>query len=120
VHDLPEPELIERLRMFSGTPDDVFQHRELLDIVIPRVRADFEVCETYEYHTSPPFACPIRVFGGQQDTEVSVPELKAWQEHTSRSCEVALFPGGHFFLRDSRVQLLAALSAELEQVVPPR
>src|SRR6266404_5241949 len=62
TYNLPEPEFIERLRRLNGTPQEVLDHPELMQLMIPLLRADFSVCETYEYKSEPPLDCPLTVF----------------------------------------------------------
>src|ERR1051325_10798789 len=70
TYDLPEPELIAELRRLHGTPQEVLEHPELMRLMLPLLRADFELVQTYEYTPEPPLGCPIAVFGGLQDYEV--------------------------------------------------
>ena len=44
LHDLPEPEFIDQIRRLNGTPKEVFEQPELLRLMIPLMRADFELC----------------------------------------------------------------------------
>ncbi len=112
-HDLPEPELIDLLSRLGGTPQAILQHEELMKVILPILRADFELCETNVYTPEPPLDCPISVFGGEQDTMVSVQELEPWQVQTQRSFSLHLLPGDHFFLHSQQDRLLQALSQEL-------
>lgn len=113
IHTLPEPAFRERLRRFNGTPADVLEHEELMAMVGPILRADFALRETYAYAAEAPLDCPITVFGGVEDHEVSAAELCAWQEQTSRSFRAHMLPGDHFFVQSSRAELIQAVSADL-------
>jgi surfactin synthase thioesterase subunit len=66
------------------------------------LRADFEVVDTYEYRPKKRLSCPITVYGGLQDEDVSVESCHAWQEQTSVGCKVQMFEGHHFFIRNPR------------------
>jgi medium-chain acyl-[acyl-carrier-protein] hydrolase len=110
IHDLPETEFLEKLRALNGTPAEVLEHKELMELMIPILRADFAVLETYLYTQEPPLACPIAVFGGLQDRDVSAIDLEAWREQTSDSFQLKLFPGDHFFLNSARSLLLQSLA----------
>ncbi|GBE93202.1 gramicidin dehydrogenase [Nostoc cycadae WK-1] len=79
----------------------------------PILRADFAVLETYIYTPEPPLACPISVFGGLQDSEVSCDELQAWQEQTTTNFNLDMFPGDHFFLHSAQSMLIASLAKYL-------
>jgi medium-chain acyl-[acyl-carrier-protein] hydrolase len=114
--DLPEPEFIEVLRRLNGTPPEVLENNELLQLMLPTLRADFELLQVYEYAAEPPLACPITAFGGLQDKEVSRVDLAAWCEQTSNTFTLRNFPGDHFFLNTDRPRLLWALSQDLDRL----
>ncbi len=114
IHALPEPEFREELRAMGGTPEGVLEHPELLRLIVPVLRADFAVCETYEYAPEPPLDCPISAFGGTEDFEVPAAHLEAWREQTNGPFRLRMFPGDHFYIHTARAALLAALNQELE------
>jgi medium-chain acyl-[acyl-carrier-protein] hydrolase len=113
IHQLPRDEFVAAVRRFNGTPEEVWQHDELVKILLPYLRADFEVCETYVYQPDARLSTPITVYGGRQDQNIKSERLRAWSEQTTKACVVHMFPGDHFFLHSSREQLLMALSQEL-------
>ena len=113
IHDLPEPEFLEALRRLNGTPEVVLGNTELMQILLPALRADFAVIETYAYTPESPLACPITAFGGLQDREVSCEDLKAWQQQTNAAFSLQMLPGDHFFLQSAQPLLLQSLSQEL-------
>lgn len=114
LHLLPEPELLDELRRLDGTPGQVFENPELRSLVLPTLRADFAVCETYVHEPDEPLAIPISAFGGAADNEVSREQLEGWRAQTSASFRLRIFAGKHFYLLgDARTALLAALSDDL-------
>jgi len=112
TYDLPEPAFIDAVYRLGGTPLEVLQHKELMDMMLPALRADFTLYETYVYSEEEPLACPITAFRGEQDT-VSVQELSAWREQTRGAFSLHTLPGGHFFLHRYQGLLLQALSGQL-------
>lgn len=113
LHALPEPEFQKELRGLDGTPEEILQHPELMEVFAPILRADFELCETYAYRAGEPLDVPISAFGGLEDPDVRRDDLQAWQEHTRGPFRLRMFPGGHFFLNGARQQLVHALSEDL-------
>jgi medium-chain acyl-[acyl-carrier-protein] hydrolase len=93
--------LIEYLRGLNGTPDELFRNREFLDCVLPAVRADLEMIETYEYAPTPALQCPITALGGINDPEVNRIELEAWRSESARDFSLRMFPGDHFFIHQA-------------------
>ena len=116
IHLLPEPEFAERLRELDGTPRQVLEEPELMQMMIPILRADFTVCETYVYTDDLPFDFPITVYGGLQDKKITRDRLDAWRVHTTAPFAVRMFPGGHFFIQPQQRQLLQTLHTDLDQL----
>jgi len=117
TYDLPEPEFLEMLRQLGGTPKEVLEHQELMPLIIPLLRADFELIQTYAYTAGSPLSCPITAFGGLQDPEVSQEELKGWRQQTTSLFSMKMLPGDHFFLHSAQNVLLSLLARDLQQIV---
>lgn len=113
VHALPEPEFLDKLRTLKGTPEEVLAHDELIHLLLPTLRADFALCETYEYSDDAPLDCPLTVFGGLEDDTTSPAHLQAWNKQTACACTVHMLPGAHFFLRENRNKILDIISFNL-------
>ena len=118
-HNLPEAELRRELLRLNGTPREVLEHPELMELMLPLLRADFSVVETYVYRPGIPLDCPLTAFGGLRDSEVSREQLEAWREQTAGEFALRMLPGDHFFLNDAQAQtlLLSALTRELHQLL---
>jgi medium-chain acyl-[acyl-carrier-protein] hydrolase len=110
---LPADEFKERIREIQGTPEEVLDNEELMDLMLPLLRADFELVDTYPPSTAPPLDCPITAFGGLKDHEVPREELEAWGEVTSRRFRLRMFPGDHFFLNEDPRQVIHATAESL-------
>jgi medium-chain acyl-[acyl-carrier-protein] hydrolase len=113
IHALPDAEFLEELRRLNGTPDAVLQNGELMQLLLPTLRADFAVLETYAYTPAPRLDCPITVFGGLQDQEVCCGGLEAWREQTHAAFSLHMLPGDHFFLHTAQSLLLQSLHQAL-------
>ena len=100
----------------NGTPREVLENPELRQLLLPLLRADFAVCQTYEYDPGPPLACPITALGGIGD-RVRREDLEGWREQTLSRFMLRMFPGDHFFLNSSSSQatLLEVIARELQR-----
>jgi len=117
IHSLPHDEFIAKLREFEGTPEAVLQHDELLELVLPILRADFAVSETYVYVDEPPLGMPLVSVGGADDADIPVDDVHAWRVTTSAHHESRIFPGGHFYFMDDPGPLLGEVRRHLERVL---
>lgn len=117
IHTLPEPEFIEEIRRLNGTPREVLDLPELVELIMPILRADFGLTERYSFVPEPPLDCPITAFGGLQDDLTPRDGLEAWREQTNGPLMVRMLPGDHFFINTAQLLLLRSLHADLEELV---
>jgi surfactin synthase thioesterase subunit len=116
LHHLPDTDFVAGVRALNGTPVEVFDHPELVDLLLPMLRADFELVETYAELAGPRLSCPVTAMGGDSDAYVPPEDLDAWRSVTCGPFESILFEGGHFYVNSAREMLLRALHCRL---VPP-
>jgi medium-chain acyl-[acyl-carrier-protein] hydrolase len=109
IHLLPEQGFLLELNRLYGQPD-ILQHPELKDLLIPTIRADIALYETYCYTVDEPLRCPISALGGLQDRSVLYQDLRSWRIHTQGAFAVRTFPGGHLFIHSARPLLLRVIS----------
>lgn len=117
TYDLPHLDFLRELRRLNGTPQEVLENPEMMALMLPILRADFTLTQTYSYSAEPPLDCSVSAFGGLQDNEVDPEYLEAWREQTTGSFSLQMFAGDHFFLNASQPQLLQALSRELVELL---
>ncbi len=113
IFDLPDDEFLERLHGFNGTPPEVLNHPELMQLMLPALRADLSLRDRYLYGEEPPLTCPITAFGGMSDHLVDSLMSRAWRRHTNQRFQLWLFQGDHFFLRSAQETMLETLFSEL-------
>jgi medium-chain acyl-[acyl-carrier-protein] hydrolase len=114
VHSLPDREFLDCLHgRYHAIPAAVRENRELAEIVLPALRADFAILETYRYEDGTRLDCPIVAYGGIQDDTVTCEELESWGRYTAKGFKGRRLPGDHFFLRTAEAELLADLSRHL-------
>jgi len=117
LHPLPDDEFVREInRRYGGIPPEVAQHPDVLELLLPALRADIAALETYRPETARPLRCPITALGGLDDPRVSREDLDAWRAQTFSRFESRLFPGGHFYLSDPRSGLLSEVSDALSRI----
>ncbi|MDQ1535738.1 MAG: hypothetical protein QOE58_131, partial [Actinomycetota bacterium] len=100
VHLLDDARLTERLLGYAGTPVEVLRDPDLLRLVLPVIRADFELSETWVRTPAAPLPIGLTVLQGSEDTSVSQYQLDGWAAYSHRPVRTHVFSGGHFFIRD--------------------
>ncbi|HEY9629844.1 MAG TPA: alpha/beta fold hydrolase [Coleofasciculaceae cyanobacterium] len=115
IHALPQAEFLDTLRRYNGTPEIILQNAELMELLLPTLRADFALVETYTHMHQFPLDCPITVFGGLQDWKTSINDLEAWRGYTRATFSLQMLPGDHFFIHSRQALLLQALNAAISR-----
>jgi surfactin synthase thioesterase subunit len=116
MHLLPDDALIDTLRDYNGTPPEVLANRELMELVLPMIRADFTLVEDYQYRPAPLLNIPITVLAGQRDDRSCAEQAEGWHKETSATCRIEWFEGDHFFINSERDAVLAYLAVELPKL----
>jgi medium-chain acyl-[acyl-carrier-protein] hydrolase len=93
----------------GGIPPEVASNRELMELMLPSLKADYGLFEAYTYVREEPLSCPISVFGGTRDAYISEADLDAWREQTSGRFWLRMIEGGHFFVNDDRPTVVASV-----------
>uniref|UniRef100_UPI000A376FAE thioesterase II family protein n=1 Tax=Streptomyces sp. NRRL B-24572 TaxID=1962156 RepID=UPI000A376FAE len=101
-HELDDADLVDELRRLNDSFGDLLDSPELLELVLPSIRADFGVVARYGRTQSEPVRAPLLALGGTEDPDVSPEDLRRWRACAGASFGTRLFPGGHFYLTDQR------------------
>ena len=100
LHARPEEELVRHVLTLGGIQPEVLADPDLRAMIVPVLRADFTVVETYRPEPGRRIGCPVSVLVGDRDPVVHREEAMAWREHTRGAFELTSFVGGHFYLTD--------------------
>ncbi|RRD47240.1 thioesterase II family protein [Tessaracoccus sp. OH4464_COT-324] len=104
----PKNELIRRLAEMGGTPPAVLASKELMDLVLPIIRADFCAMENFQHQDGPALPVPVTVIGGTGDRLVSSDHLDGWRSLAS-SVSTVFVPGNHFFIHHSKEHVMSII-----------
>jgi len=110
--------LIAYLRELGGTPAEVFDSPELLEMYLPIVRADLTVIGTCPPRSGVPLAVPLRAFAGADDTQAPPEDVRDWGRETSAAFALTVLSGGHFFDPAGRTEMIRQIGADLALRVP--
>jgi medium-chain acyl-[acyl-carrier-protein] hydrolase len=106
LHHLSDAEFLTALRRYGGMPVSVLEQPELMEMVLPIVRADFALVDTWREIPGAPLDLPITAFRGDDDASVSAEEVDAWRDHTRGAFALHTLPGDHFFIQSAEPALL--------------
>lgn len=108
-----DEELIEQLRTFQGTSEEVLANQELMSLTLPVLRADFMMCGRFTPVERPLLNCPVHVLGGKED-RATTEQLIGWSKETLGSFSVDMMTGGHFFIHEHEARVIRTLKSHLE------
>ncbi|MFJ9626140.1 thioesterase II family protein [Streptomyces sp. NPDC101175] len=115
LHLAADRDLLAELVRQGGTPQAVLDDPELVELILPALRADYRAVETYRHRPGAPLDTPVTVLVGTDDPKVTPAEAHAWQDHTTGPTEVLTFSGGHFFVLEHRDRIGALVRDRLTQ-----
>lgn len=100
VHHLPPDQLVVQATRFLELPPDLAAEEDVLALLLPTLRTDLELAETYRYRPGPPLRCPVVALAGARDESVPLSAVQGWGDVTTGRFGMRVFDGGHFFLHE--------------------
>jgi medium-chain acyl-[acyl-carrier-protein] hydrolase len=113
TYNLCDAEFEDELRRLGGTGNELVQNPEIMEMMKPVLRADFQLCQEYKYTNQLPLPCPLTALGGADDPDIRMEHLTAWREHTTGGFSVKVFPGDHFFIQSATAAVLQQVAGSL-------
>lgn len=114
---LPDDDFLAEVARLNGTPREVLGHHQLVRMLLPVLRADFELNESYLPLPGRRLSCPIAAYVGATDHEVDPSEMLGWRDETTGEFTLRVFSGDHFFLKDGRPDVVTAARQDLARAV---
>jgi len=114
MHQLDDAALMESITSLGLIDADVAAHPELIELIVPPIRADFVMAETHRLESGRPLMVPITAMGGDSDHIVAPDDLLGWAAQTEAGFTNRVFPGGHFYTQSARTELLGEIESRLQ------
>ncbi|MFG2551875.1 thioesterase II family protein [Streptomyces sp. NPDC048581] len=106
-------EILDRIRLLDPEGAAVYDHPELLPMIMPALRADFGILAAYRPAHLHRLDIPVTACGGDRDPVCPVEALSSWSDVTTQGLDVRAFQGNHFYLNPRKEELLAFLTSRL-------
>lgn len=116
---LDDAALIGELRRLNGTPPELLEHRDLMELMLPTIRADFALVRSYRYAPGVPLDVPLTVLAGLEDDGTGAEQVAGWQAETTAPADILWFLGDHFFIDQARRDVVATVNAALAPAACP-
>ncbi|WP_052692082.1 thioesterase II family protein [Teredinibacter purpureus] len=117
VRGLPNAELTKMVTRFNGLPQAFLDSQEMMDLMLPVLRSDLFLCESYRYVPSLPLPSDIIVFSGQFDRNVTADKLSSWKNHSTKEVTFISLDGDHFFLKTHKNNVLEVVQSTCESLL---
>ncbi|MBL8300796.1 MAG: thioesterase [Rhodanobacteraceae bacterium] len=117
TYNLPEEEFRQELESLGGTPAELLANRDLMDMYLPVLRADFAVGEAYSYSEGALLNCNATLFGGMDDVDVPLADVLRWSELIQGHVDHVCLPGNHFFINSQARKIVEIVSNRLTQAL---
>lgn len=108
--DLDDKEFVARVEQLAGYVHPALADPDLREVVLPVLRADVGLHESYRPTGTKPLPVPITVFRGAKDHLVSPEDCRPWADLSTEGCSWLEFEGGHMYLADDPVSVLSAMA----------
>lgn len=113
TYTLPDYDFMKKVMELGGTPDELMNNQELLQIFLPIIRSDFKILETYNYKKrKEKIHCDVSILNGRQDS-INSKEILAWKDHVCGDFKVHNFEGNHFFINTNVENIAKIISNTL-------
>ncbi|MCX4849529.1 thioesterase II family protein [Streptomyces sp. NBC_00893] len=117
VHRGTDAELLADLRRLGGAAAELLDDEDLMEVMLPTIRLDYQAIETYRRRPGPRLSMPVTALYGDRDDEVLAHEADGWREETEGDCTAVVFPGAHFFLEEQSASVLAQVVSSARAAV---
>jgi medium-chain acyl-[acyl-carrier-protein] hydrolase len=118
LHLAPRDELIAEVKRLAGSPPRLFEDRALVDLLLPRLRADLQLAVEYDPLPGPPLRCPLTAFAGARDPDIIVHDVAGWRRHTRGAFQLRTLDAGHHFVRERAGEIVGDIVRALHQEGP--
>ncbi|MWA16245.1 thioesterase II family protein [Streptomyces sp. BA2] len=117
LYDLPDKEFLAGVFALDGTSDELLAEPEVVQALLPLLRADFTAVDTYVHRLTEAVRCPVTVFTASADPTVIPGQMSRWSDVTERPPRVRTLPGGHFFVTTHRSLVTGMVATELHRAL---
>ena len=110
ISHLDDAEFVRQMATYNGTPTEVLANTELLELLLPMIKADFAMSEKYPGRSSTKLACPVLALGSHDDSWLDATSIDRWKEVTTGEFQTKWFAGDHFYLNHQTEALVQFLT----------
>jgi medium-chain acyl-[acyl-carrier-protein] hydrolase len=116
MSQLSDADLVREVcERYGSIPSAVLEDADLMAAMLPILRADVSVIESYRPVAPRPLSCAITAFSGSRDRTLSVSDVRAWREQTTTSFNHVVLDEDHLYLQNARNYLTSFIRETLQE-----
>ena len=117
THAQPDDVFAELIRHFNiRATEQLLSDPELRELMLPVIRAEFQMASNYKFVREPPWDIPITCFAAKGDPYVSRKHALGWGRFTNSRLQVHIRDGAHFAVVDDMAFIHGVINQELKVV----
>ena len=109
-----DKDFLDKVEKYGGFHEGALKDKDFMSLLLPMLRADFSLFESYRYYDELPFSFDITTIRGIEDRTCPPQDVVEWGLHTEKNIEHFTVPGGHFFIRDSFFKVMEIVNRILK------
>jgi surfactin synthase thioesterase subunit len=114
IHRQPDEVFAEAMLQFNVlATESLLGDPELRRLLLPVIRAEFEMSSKYRYAAETPWDVPLTCLTGLRDTYVSPENARSWSRFTTQRFQLFMVDTEHFLIVDDDQFVIRVLNREL-------
>ncbi|BFO18436.1 hypothetical protein SHKM778_48240 [Streptomyces sp. KM77-8] len=110
---LDDEEFVARVEQLAGYVHPALADPDLREVVLPVLRSDVELHESYRPADGEPLPVPVTVFRGESDHLVTEEDCRGWADVSTEGRSLVEFEGGHMYLAEDPLAVLRAMAEQV-------
>jgi len=118
IDHLNDAEFIKEIEKLGNLSPQLIDDPDLMKYFLPIMRNDASLLRNYRPLPSRKLACPLDVYGGDNDPCTNIQALSEWERYTTMDFNLEIFSGNHFFINRYKSEICERLQNRISQTQP--
>lgn len=115
LSEWPKEKLTKELLSRGELPKEILGDEEVLDFLLPGIRADYRIYETYQWQKTGKIDVNMSVFYNDE-TAIQLEANRDWNNLIQGSCEIIPMECGNLFATESQIAIARQINHKLKQL----
>lgn len=113
---MSDSNLLQAIKDMGGNQNSLLENKDIMQLMLPTLRADIKLAETWINHHDQKLDVPIVAFYGENDPIESDKSLLDWQQFTTKNFAIEKLDGGHFFLHENEKNIILLINKYISKL----